>query len=112
MNEIDIHEHFTVPEGYFETFTEHMMSVLPQQEFQPMKVAARRQSPWLTRVAASVASLVLAGLATLSLTSGHASQTAESSSTEPTLHEQQYTVGEAAEYAMLDRQDIYEMITE
>lgn len=54
MKKIDKQEHFTVPEGYFETFTEHMMNILPEQEFQPMKVSEKKRVlPLWTRYAAA-----------------------------------------------------------
>lgn len=119
MKKLDIQEHFQVPEGYFDDFTSRMMSMLPEQDFQPMKVDmpmvqnGRRISPMVARIATAAAVVVLMLVSTYTLFSAKQMQQADeavfSSAEELTGS---YNANDAAEYAMLDRQDFLEMVTE
>lgn len=110
MNQINTQEHFKVPEGYFENFVEQMINNLPEQDFQPMNIA-KRQNPWLIRAAASVASFLLVGLSAYTVMNDNNIKTVDTANVEQIQQVQQYSI-DAADYAMLDRQDIFGMITE
>lgn len=102
----DIHEHFTVPEGYFDTLPERVMERLPQRGFQPLRL--HRSRPLLWRAAAAVAVLAVTGAGWY----GYASRDTADVASAPAQKVEQYTVDDVADYAMLDRQDVYELISE
>lgn len=113
----EVKEHFNVPEGYFETFTEQMMAKLPEQPYQPIKVGKAHRIWYVFNAAA--AAVVLA-LVCVSAVMWHLKveepQTAASSESyvldiNPTANGT-YTVEDAADCAMIDRLTMYEMITE
>lgn len=109
---IDIQEHFKVPEGYFENFTQQMMERLPEQEFQPMQMKPKRIMPFYGVAAAII-------LAFISIVSIISKQTFDSTS-DPQAQSMldinptngAYTVEDAADCAMINKFTMYEMITE
>lgn len=108
MKQIDIKEHFKVPEGYFENFTQQMIAQLPEQNVMP---ASKPGMPKLwSRIAVSAA-VVLAFTTTWyamnSLNS--VAHTADASAAAP---DTEYAIDDVVDYAMLDHQDIYRYLME
>lgn len=106
-------EHFIVPEGYFENFTEQMMAKLPEQPFQPMTVRRKSLLPQFAAAAAVVVVMVSAVALYFSRQDGP--QYANDSDTMYTdTHEvgAMYSMEEAAHYAMMDNQTIHYMVSE
>lgn len=114
---LKITEHFQVPEGYFESFSEMMANKLSNQPFQPMKLMIHRESP-IMRVAAVVSTvfiLALSGYTLLNNNSGgntQIEQVATHHVSNESYGDEAYSIDEAAEYAMIDLQDIHELISE
>lgn len=101
-------EHFKVPEGYFENFTKQMMAQLPEQVDMPVRKKAI--SVLWSRVAVSIA-VVLAFTATwYALESYNLYE--EMADAGNGIYGTEYTIDELEEYAMLDHQDIYRIISE
>lgn len=101
-------EHFKVPEGYFENFTKQMMAQLPEQVDMPMR--KKTISVLWLRVAVSIA-VVLAFTATwYALESYNLYE--EMADAGNGIYGTEYTIDELEEYAMLDHQDIYRIISE
>ena len=101
-------EHFKVPEGYFENFTKQMMAQLPEQVDMPVR--KKTISVLWSRVAVSIA-VVLAFTATwYALESYNLYE--EMADAGNGIYGTEYTIDELEEYAMLDHQDIYRIISE
>lgn len=101
-------EHFKVPEGYFENFTKQMMAQLPEQVDMPVR--RKTISVLWSRVAVSIA-VVLAFTATwYALESYNLYE--EMADAGNGIYGTEYTIDELEEYAMLDHQDIYRIISE
>lgn len=101
-------EHFKVPEGYFENFTKQMMAQLPEQVDMPVR--KKTLSVLWSRVAVSIA-VVLAFTATwYALESYNLYE--EMADAGNGIYGTEYTIDELEEYAMLDHQDIYRIISE
>lgn len=118
LRQRNISEHFQVPEGYFENFATAMMEKLPEQPFQPLKLNIHRESP-LLRIAAAVATffvLSISGYALLHSSTTHMHEVEGVSTASATIvddgNDDKYTFEEAAEYAMIDLQDMHELISE
>ena len=114
MQHLNIQEHFNVPEGYFEQLTQQITDKLPEQPFQPMNIKKPTRHYLWYAVAAVVAALVVAIPAASYLLSNDNTPTTAATAvqTEPAHNNEAYSIDDAAEYAMIDHQDIYEMITE
>ena len=103
---------FTVPEGYFESLSDSIMSMLPEQQ---THVVDMGNNSWRRKIAAALAvAASVAVIISVSLTVGYrhdAAKLADGSSN--AISEQQsaysdYTVvDEMANYAMLDNVDMY-----
>lgn len=101
-------EHFKVPEGYFENFAKQMMAQLPEQVDMPVR--RKTISVLWSRVAVSIA-VVLAFTATwYALESYNLYE--EMADAGNGIYGTEYTIDELEEYAMLDHQDIYRIISE
>lgn len=116
LRQRNISEHFQVPEGYFESFTTMMMEKLPEQPYQPMKTAQRKES-LLLRVAASVATFFVLSISGYALlhSSTHMQKVDSVSATAAVTdngNDEAYTIDEAAEYSMIDLQDMHELVCE
>lgn len=105
--------HFTVPEGYFDSFAEKLMESLPAPEPQVIEM---RAASWWSRlplrkigVAASVAAVV--GLGSLFFTHQQASQQPEMAHVNlverVSSNDENRSFDVMADYAMIDNQDIY-----
>lgn len=119
MKHLNIQEHFQVPEGYFDNFTSHMMSILPEQEFQPMKVVlqpvqtVRRISPMVARITSAAAVAVLLLVSTYTLFNNKEARNTEIAAfSSAELADEAMTINDATDFAMLDREDVFEMLTE
>lgn len=115
IDKININEHFVIPEGYFDNFTETMMSKLPEQDFQPMNISRRRRFLPQLGAAAAVTMLIISTAVYFSNQPSDDTQISQQSKSE-ILDIQRvngaYTVEDAADCAMIDRVTMYEMITE
>jgi hypothetical protein len=104
---------FKVPEGYFETFTEKMMSQIPQEE---NVIRVKRNNPrrplW---AAASVAVLIAGASALFFFSNDKKEETARvasvgGSSTESMSSEELQVI--AADYMMADNDELYAYMAE
>lgn len=113
MKETYRKEHFTVPEGYFENFTEQMMAKLPEQSFQPVKV--RRRGPMPRFAAAAAVAVVLVSAVAFYFSKQDVSQYDSNSAAVTTDVDEgnaEFSLEEAAHYAMMDNQDIHCLVAE
>lgn len=102
---------FTVPEGYFESLSDSIMSSLPEQQ---THVVAMGNNSWKRKIAAAVAvAASVAVVISVSITGGFrlgATQLANGGSVDDSeqVSSTEYTVvDEMANYAMLDNVDMY-----
>ena len=93
---------FRVPEGYFDSLTEQVMQSLPERRASAKSVFLRP----VFYVAASVCALFICGAAYLFL-SGAGQQDSLQAHVPVTLESSDASFEEAADYMMLDNQDIY-----
>lgn len=105
--------HFTVPEGYFDSFTEKLMEQLPEPNANVIDIHAQR---WWNRIplrkmAAAVGiGLVLTGSALMLASKMTSHQPIMASTQENLQHEScaEYSLfDQMADYTMMDNQDIY-----
>lgn len=105
--------HFSVPEGYFESFTDQMMDLLPESE---VRVIEMRPATWWNRlpikkVAAAVGAVLVIGAGSLWMsnhTHSDKGNTAVTSSMHHTTSGSEYgTFDQMADYTMMDNQTIY-----
>lgn len=108
MKQIDRKEHFKVPEGYFENFTQQMMAQLPEQNIMP---AARSGVSMLwSRIAVSAAVVLVFTTTWYAMNSlNSVAHTADASAV---ASDTEYAVDDVVDYAMLDHQDIYRYLIE
>lgn len=111
---LDIHEHFTVPEGYFENITEQIMSKLPEQEHQPMHIKRHWLSLPKVSAAAAAVMLLIVGTTSVLMKQNVSSDAGTPSADIAEINDinGRYTVEDAADCAMIDKLTMYEMITE
>lgn len=100
-------EPFRAPEGYLDSFTADIMKRIPS-EAQPITMSQRRgRAVWYSAACITLL-LGLSAMAYLYMPDDKdmniATQSAEG--------QQTYNVDDVADYAMLDHQDIYEIISE
>jgi hypothetical protein len=88
--------HFRVPEGYFDNFAERLMSELPERR-KPLMVRLR---PWMYAAACFV------GAVSLVAVYFHAPDNPADTHVASVSYAETY-FDEAADYAMVDNQDIY-----
>ena len=106
IRRLDIDEHFIIPEGYIDSFCEEIMGKLPEQPYQPRNIKQRKRKHPYYAAAAAIATLIIT-IGTVSFFNNNASN-----SEEETAATESYSVEDAADYAMIDRMKMYEMITE
>lgn len=108
----NIHEPFNVPEGYFDNLTTDIMSRLPEQPFQPISIKREPRRRWMTTAAAVAVVIVMSAVTyvTFSL-SGNDGATQGVAAADP-LVSSESTVEDVIDYAMLDHQDLYAILTE
>jgi hypothetical protein len=92
---------FKVPEGYFDSFAEHVMQQLPQRQAQAKHMWLR---PWMY-AAASLLVAVFSIAIYFSNTNSDASEMAAANASDSYIEE-------AADYAMIDNEDIYYLLAE
>lgn len=105
--------HFSVPEGYFESFTDQMMDLLPESE---ARVIEMRPATWWNRlpikkVAAAVGVVLVIGAGSLWV-GNHTHSDKENTVSSSSLHHSstgsEYgTFDQMADYTMMDNQTIY-----
>ena len=112
MRRNNIHEPFKVPEGYFDNLTADIMSRLPDQPFQPVNAKREPRRRWITAAAAAVVVTVMSAVtfAAFSLP-GNDSAAQGSAAAEPSASTES-TVEDVMDYAMIDHQDLYAILTE
>ena len=111
MKNIDIEELknaevFKVPENYFDTLTERVMSQIPAEETKVISINQGRKQPvawWKWSSAAACIILLIAGTTFLSKTS----QSTETETSELFASYDETSQQEMSEYMMLDREDVY-----
>lgn len=105
--------HFSVPEGYFESFTNQMMDLLPESE---ARVIEMRPATWWNRlpikkVAAAIGAVLVIGAGSLWVgnhTHTDKVNTAVTGSMHHTTSVSEYgTFDQMADYTMMDNQTIY-----
>ncbi len=100
-------EPFRAPEGYLDSFTADIMKRIPA-EAQPITMSQRRgRAVWYSAACISLL-LGLSAMAYLYMPDEKDMNIA----TQHTENQQTYNVDDVADYAMLDHQDIYEIISE
>ena len=117
---------FTVPEGYFEQLTQHIMDQIPQadttetkavtREMQPLRKPARvavmkRLRPWLYAAACICVGVFIAAIAfnnrsEVAAPQSAAQQIAVNDQADYGYYSDTY-IDEEADYAMIDNQEIY-----
>lgn len=105
--------HFTVPEGYFESFTDQRMDLLPESE---ARIIEMRPATWWNRLpikklAAAVGAVLVIGAGSLWV-GNHAHSGKENTVSSSSLHHSstgsEYgTFDQMADYTMMDNQTIY-----
>ena len=98
---------FTVPEGYFEQLTAQVMDRLPEKK--PAKVAVmKRLRPWLYAAACVCVGVFVAAVAFNQQTEDlQGQQQMASMGQENVNYYSDSYIDEAADYAMIDSQEIY-----
>lgn len=100
-------EPFRAPEGYLDSFTADIMKRIPS-EAQPITMSQRRgRAVWYSAACITLL-LGLSAMAYLYMPDDKDMDIA----TQSTESQQTYNVDDVADYAMLDHQDIYEIISE
>ncbi len=99
---------FRVPEGYFDHFASQFISQLPEREARQIKLRPSRWQQWRPWAAAAAFIGVVAVGATLWL--GHSEQQPIDTFADTSAQKVEYTLDQAADYAMLDNQEIYAMM--
>lgn len=107
MKEKSIKDPFLVPEGYFDSLTERVMKNIPENESQ--RVAFKRKPLWLNRVAAAAAAVVVVSFGWYGYS---IFDTPSQKEIAEHVNEDSFVADDFADYAMLDHQDIYELLIE
>ena len=109
--------HFRVPDGYFDNFTERMMAQLPEQDSHAGQTATpsgrKPVKMWklIGACAASVAAVVITATTFLTDNNTADSDTVARTQTE-TVSEHERYIDEVADYAMMDNADIIACLSE
>mgnify|MGYP006988864276 CR=1 FL=1 len=99
--------HFTVPEGYFQQFNTRLMGQLPEREARVISV-----SPWKRLRPTLLAAACISGILLSAGIYRHATvQEQKADLMAQTEGQNYYDIDEAADYLMLDNDDIYAMLT-
>lgn len=101
---------FTVPEGYFEDFSERMMALLSEQfAIEQRAISGHRHEKWWTKwypyIAAACLCAIIVGGATLYFHSSNNNQEQETIVQEASSPN--YLIDQIADYAMMDNADFY-----
>ena len=107
MKEKSVKDPFLVPEGYFDNLTERVMNNIPGNESQ--HVAVKRKPLWLNRVAAAAAAVVVVSAGWYGY---RIFDTSLQKDVAEHVYDDSHLADDFAEYAMLDHQDIYELLIE
>lgn len=106
---------FKVPNGYFDSFAENLMDKLPEQQ----PVMTPHISMWrkwrklrlTVAVAASVCAVMFSVMTFMHDTKPAHSQLANNHTTKTVTSDSYYTLDVAADYTMLDNDDIYALVS-
>jgi len=99
--------HFTVPDGYFEQFNARLMEQLPDREAHVVSLSAwKRLRPAMMAAACAAGVLLSVGIYRHATT-----QETKAQLMVQTDGQYYYDLDEAADYMMLDNDDIYAMLT-
>lgn len=109
-----VENHFTVPDGYFDTFADQLMQQLPEREVPLVRLSPWRRLP-LRRIAAAAAVVACMAMGALYVTqrpSGTAheqvAKTENHEAADETVGTTEYgTIDEMLDYTMTDNQEIY-----
>lgn len=110
--------HFTVPDGYFDTLTSRIMSNIPDEETKIISIAPKRNTNWIKwtgLVAACMAGAVI-GIFTLEQTEKTSNNqpytsSAQAVSTQTGSDYQENYQEEMLDYAMVDYNDVYNYLS-
>ena len=105
--------HFTVPNGYFDSFADQLMEQLPETE--PRVIVMRTPSWWNRiqwgKVAAAVSAVVLLGAGSMFFVGqqshSHEQMASKFDTNSQPSNAEYGTFEQMADYAMVDNQDIY-----
>lgn len=110
--------HFTVPDGYFDTLTSRIMSNIPDEETKIISIAPKRKTSWIKwtgLVAACMAGTVIGifALEQTEKTSNNQPYTssAQAVSTQTGSDYQENYQEEMLDYAMVDYNDVYNYLS-
>lgn len=114
INKFGTENHFTVPEGYFDTFADQLMQQLPEQQARVVRISLWHRLP-LRKIAAVIGVVACMATGTLYVMqhTSHAGveQVAHAESSENIEHSSTSgdygTFDEMVDYTMTDNQDIY-----
>lgn len=107
--------HFTVPDGYFDTFADRLMQQLPEQQVPVVRISLWQRLP-LRKIAAAVAGVACMATGTLYVVQRTASHAPHAQVAHVESHEEgdeavastEYgTIDEMFDYTMTDNQEIY-----
>ena len=101
--------HYRVPEGYFENFANRMMEQLPERQAVTIMMRPSRWLRWRPYVAAASICAVVFGSG-LFLLNHEADQPVDETSL--AVQSAAYSVEEAADYVMLDNDDLYSYLAD
>lgn len=100
--------HFTVPEGYFDQFAQQIMSKLPEQKPKARTATIKRLRSWLYAAACLCVGVMVAAIAFSNKAEEDVSQQQKIAAVQQddSYYSDNY-IDEAADYAMIDNQEIY-----
>ena len=112
MRRNNIHEPFKVPEGYFDNLTADIMSRLPDQPFQPVNAKREPHRRWITAAAAAVVVTVMSAVTFAAFSLPENDSAAQGIAAAEPSASTESTVEDVMDYAMIDHQDLYAILTE
>lgn len=100
---------FSVPQGYFDDFSERIMSQLPHEEVKVVKLSVWQRYRSAVAVAACLCVMLVGGAVYMSVNSRHDNVALGGNA----VHESaSYSSADyAADYSMLDNDDIYALVS-
>ncbi len=108
--------HFTVPEGYFDTLTSRIMSNIPAEETKTVSIAPRRKTGWMkwTGLAAACMAGAVIGINMINRTEISDEQPYAGNAQAATYGYSSYSSEyqeEMLDYAMVDYNDVYNYLS-
>lgn len=104
--------HFTVPEGYFDSFADQLMEQLPEPEARVIEMRAEswwHRMQWHKVAAAAVVALLVGSgsMFYFSHSDNHSQMTAKAERVAQPVNSYESNFDQVADYVMVDNQDIY-----